>query len=548
MDLLKNPFHILAASPRDNRRRIMELADERSLLLDSNDCIQARSDLTNPRRRLSAEVAWLPGVGPRRVGEVVSLLESSPTDLLSVDKMTPIARANLLAAALAILPCHTPENAAEWILEIAWAFERVDSTELKMVINEERIVSGFPEVTDLSALESEIQERRQHYRHVIKSALNNLYAKDLVGAVTIAVESATDGGEEQGPILIADLVDSYEVEAQGFLEKEEGNIRTLVEKLREAVDAKCPDNALAPVVNRLVQVVKNWDTVAQPIQVSAKSRGIDHAASRRVAELVQSLTNYMFNEHGKIKYAQKLTIMMREVFAEVGEVAERLTEDADVFEKEGARIKLGNLLDPIFDLCKAARENTEKDPSSGDKEARKIMNAAPRLIVDLAASEPGPEILYQWKDELALTIMHCAVVYGNKTEEWKSCISFLEEALKFAASTEAKSRIEKNLETVRENERLYRGWGAMPSPPKLYTFKGIGTTLYGSTDHDPASGSYISTYYFIFLFIPVFPICRYRVIPTPGGYRFLGKASLREFDKWHFAISLGLIAWMFFGM
>ena len=59
MDLLENPFHILSASPRDNRRRIMELADERSLLLDSGKCMQARSDLTNPRKRLSAEIAWL---------------------------------------------------------------------------------------------------------------------------------------------------------------------------------------------------------------------------------------------------------------------------------------------------------------------------------------------------------------------------------------------------------------------------------------------------------------------------------------------------------
>ena len=33
MDLLQNPFYILTASPRDNRQRIMELADERSLLL-----------------------------------------------------------------------------------------------------------------------------------------------------------------------------------------------------------------------------------------------------------------------------------------------------------------------------------------------------------------------------------------------------------------------------------------------------------------------------------------------------------------------------------
>ncbi|EGQ9107931.1 hypothetical protein HJ169_10530 [Vibrio parahaemolyticus] len=329
MDLLQNPFHILNASPRDNRRRIMELADERSLLLDSSECMEARSELTNPRKRLSAEVAWLPGIGPKRVGEVLSLLESSPADLLAVDNLSSIARANLLAAGLARLSDHNADDVAEWILEISWAFEDLDADELSVIINEERVVSGFPEVSDLSAVEAEIQERRRHYRQVIKSALDNLSPKELVEAVTVAVESATDYGEEHGPILIADLVDSYEVEAQGFLDKEEGNIKALVEKLRAAVDAERSDSTLAPMVNQLIQVVKNWDTVAQPIQVSAKSRGLDHDASHRVAGLVRGLAIHMFNEHGKLDFSQQLTNMLQEVFAEVGEVAERTAEDAD---------------------------------------------------------------------------------------------------------------------------------------------------------------------------------------------------------------------------
>jgi hypothetical protein len=548
MDLLQNPFHILNASPRDNRRRIMELADERSLLLDSSECMEARSDLTNPRKRLSAEVAWLPGIGPKRVREVLSLIESSPTDLLAVDNLSSIARANLLAAGLARLPDHNADDVAEWILEISWAFEDLDPEELSVIINEERVVSGFPEVSDLSAVEAEIQERRRHYRQVIKSALDNLSPKELVEAVTVAVESATDDGEEHGPILIADLVDSYEVEAQGFLDKEEGNIKALVEKLRAAVDAERPDSTLAPMVNQLIQVVKNWDTVAQPIQVSTKSRGLDHDASHRVAGLVRGLAIHMFNEHGKLDFSQQLTNMLQEVFAEVGDVAERTAEDADALGEIAERRKLSRLLDPISDLCKAALENSEKQPASADREAQKVMNTAPQLISNLSASKPGVEILSQGKDEIALTLMHCAVVYGNKTEKWKPCIAFLEEAFKYASSQDVKSRIQKNLTIVRDNDRLYGDLKPISSAPSLHTINGIGTTMYGSTDHDPASGSYLSTYYFVFFAIPIFPISRYRVIPTGNGYRFLGKAPLRTFDKWHIAISLGLIAWMIINM
>ena len=332
MDLLENPFRILAASPRDNRQRIMELADERSLLLDSNECMEARSNLTNPRKRLSAEVAWLPGVGPKLAGEVLSLLESSPRDLLAIDKLPSIARTNLLVSALARLTEHSADEIAEWILEIARSFEDIDPEKLSVIINKGRVVSGFPKVSDLSAVENEIRERRIHYRNTIKSALDNLDPKELVEAVTIAAESATNDGEILAPTLIADLVDSYEVEKQGFLDKEEGNIKILVENLRKAVDAERPDSTLAPMVNQLIQVVKDWDTVAQPIQVSKKSLGLNHDASHRIAWLARSLAIDMFNEHGKLDFSQQLTSMLQEVFAEVGEVAERTSEDADALE------------------------------------------------------------------------------------------------------------------------------------------------------------------------------------------------------------------------
>jgi hypothetical protein len=61
----------LGVTTRDNRRRIVELAEEKSLELDHDVCQKARSDLTNPRTRLSVEIAWLPGVSPRKAIQLV---------------------------------------------------------------------------------------------------------------------------------------------------------------------------------------------------------------------------------------------------------------------------------------------------------------------------------------------------------------------------------------------------------------------------------------------------------------------------------------------
>lgn len=143
------------------------------------------------------------------------------------------------------------------------------------------------------------------------------------------------------------------------------------------------------------------------------------------------------------------------------------------------------------------------------------------------------------EDVVALSILGCVVAYGNAANKWAPCIPLLEAALRLANSKETVHRLQSNLETVRSNDRLFGSLQTINTAPSLRTINGFGFAIYGNTDHDQASSSYLTTYYFTALFIPIFPICRYRVIAdTSGSYRFLGKGPLRPFDKWHLAISV----------
>lgn len=328
MDLFDNPFKVLGATPRDDRRRIMELADEGALLLDPKESSEARSVLTMPRKRLEAELAWLPGLGPKRASEVLATVESNPTALFSLDNVLPIARCNAVAAALSRSSFTQPRVMSDWLLELGWAYEDVEPEPLRRVINEERVVSGFPEITDLSIVESGLAERRRHYRQVMRSALDKMDSTDLVEAITITVEKATELGEAPGPKLLADLVESYEVEAQEFLEREGENINLLVRRAEEALDREMADADLEPIIERLCQVTRNWDLVAQPIQVIHKSRGLAHEASQETAYSVRGLAITLNNDFAKLELAKKITEMLQEVFAEVVDVAERTAEDA----------------------------------------------------------------------------------------------------------------------------------------------------------------------------------------------------------------------------
>lgn len=327
--LHESPFHILSVTTRDNRRNIVELAEHKSLEMDHDSCQKARGEITNPRTRLSAEIAWLPGVSPRRATQCLQFLLDNPISIREETGLPTLSKLNLWSAAFeAIEESHDAEDLVEFISEFAYLTEDLDAEEVMRDLNEDRVVSGFPEIQSLSQVENELGERRRCYREAVKDCLNRLPSKKLIQVMTNLLEVTTHNGEEHAPSLVNDLVDSYEAETQGALEAEAENIRKLLAAAEAA--AFSGESAVKPVVEKLVVVARNWDDIAQPIQLSNQARGIDHNPSTKVAHEIRNLAVNLNNEYEMIEQAQKLTNLSRELFKELPDVSERLDDDAGV--------------------------------------------------------------------------------------------------------------------------------------------------------------------------------------------------------------------------
>lgn len=207
------------------------------------------------------------------------------------------------------------------------------------------------------------------------------------------------------------------------------------------------------------------------------------------------------------------------------------------------------IVERIHSLCSPIIEKSNSSPGEANKIVVALLNEIKPLLNSLYLLSPSvTSFVERCHDEVAAILRECVVIYGNETDDWKECLSLCKEILPIAANTSMINRIEedatfikKNIEAEEKNERLFGNLKPIDKAPSLSTINGIGCTLYGSSDHDHETQSYLTTYYFVFFAIPIFPICRYRVIPTVGGYRFLGKAPLRTFDKWHIAIFIGII-------
>ena len=541
LPLLGNPFQILGVSPRDGRHRVLEAAEEKSLSSDIDACSKARTDLTHPRNRLLAETAWLPGMSPRRAQQLVETLIQDPYAVFDAEGLPPLAHSNLLASAVLALDAGLDEKSwCSHVMALSHAVDLIDAATVLDDINEDRKVSGFVEIKSVEEIEEALAQRRREYGDCLRRAVNTLPPMMLARVVSQIAALMTASGTAHPPPLIDDLVDTYAVGTHSFLTKEADNIRLLIDRVRQA--SPTGDATVSPLIGQLDQVVRNWYAIARPIQMVAGAKGTTHALSHEIAALLRGLSIFLYNEHSLLGSSQSIVLLIQEAFGTIPEIAERADDDARVLEEVAHQAEIEAQVKPLYELCTKALESIEGNPHGGADEAAKLL-AAGKPSINRFRGEGHPKAaIVDVEDAIALTVMRCAVSYGNASNKWAQAVNLLEEAAALANDKGILDRISTNLVIALQNHRLFNGLESIASAPSLRTLNGFGFAVYGNTDYDKSSGSYMATYYFVALFFPIFPICRYRVIPTVNGFNFLGKAPLRAFDKWHLAISfIGLL-------
>ncbi len=328
--LASNPFSILGVTPLDDRRRIIANAEEHALHGDQAQCQRARSDLTNPRTRLHAELAWFPGVEAAVVEKLQAALKADPLKVLaSPAGLTPLARANLMCAGFEALDPQNPGDAAklaEFMREFGQVVDKLDLAAIVTSVNDDRRVAGFPEVQDLSAVDEVLSGLRKQYKDVLVDLLDRMPSAMLVDTMTLLVSRATANGSMTAPALIDDLVDAYALETQALLESERENMAKMAERtLAQGGEGEAKVN---PAIDQILLIARHWCHIARPIQLSMKARGMANLHSEQLAGELRELGVGLFNKHGLFTVADRMTNLLIELFAGVPRAREQLEADA----------------------------------------------------------------------------------------------------------------------------------------------------------------------------------------------------------------------------
>ena len=326
-----NPFAVLGASVRDERRRLVELTDRGALMGDEVACRSALTTLSNPRTRLAAEVSWLPRVAPARSETLLTTVKDAPASVRDVAGLPSLAVSNLLAAAIERLDIEqTADEWTRWIVALARASHAIDASEVMRDINEDRSISGIPPVSGQQLVEEALADQRRYHRGTIIDAMKRMKSRTLLDAFTRAVQDTTTNGRDPAPPLVEELGAEYELQASAALSKGADGLVKVIDATRQA--APLGRDAVDRHLSVIETLARRWDVLAQPIQLLHMTRGLTHQASSRLAYAIRSLAVDLVNDHGMIDEGARLTHLLAEVFAELPDVVERLDQDAEALE------------------------------------------------------------------------------------------------------------------------------------------------------------------------------------------------------------------------
>jgi hypothetical protein len=446
MNFKDNPFWILGASPRDSKRVLHDKAENKSFEMPEDVCRNAENVLITPKKRLEAEVSWFPGLSPKKINELLAQVEEDAQngnyDSVFFWDFENLVHANALALLISNISVAdlTKECIKEIIEDFCIATSDLDEEEILVAINEDRVASGFAEVS-YDALEQELQNIHHLYKQILHAFMDKIDSLLLVEVLTALIEEATAKGEDECEWgLLDNIISDYEVDVISFFEKQEELIESDIRKITDIIEKNPSSSSLSVSVEKLERDVHLWDKIAQPIQVSYKSKGLEHKRSSLLAKKIRELSIAVYNKHELVALSERISRLLLDVFAEVPLIAETVSEDLEFLITSGKDKKK-------IEAIKKITKKYDVVPTSAvvakDKFQR-CWNEVIPLVNDLYDTETG-------KNYLASFFLHYVIEYSNHQKDFATCIEILEKVRPLITDKKLLSTFDRNASIIKQN-------------------------------------------------------------------------------------------------
>jgi hypothetical protein len=339
-DLRKNSFFVLGMSPRDNGE---VLADKIEMLLSDEKlsdelASKLQAELSGSKSRLLCEVSWLMEVSPSHAAQLSKQYFDPKDSCLKqlqdvLEEVGRLSSANL-AAHFCALKVAKPDIFQALIS--SWSDLTVDY--VRKSINENRLVSAYPEVSDGLVKEALESLKQLH----AEAALECLKSYEHAGSSFSKIVEKYLGSQRHSNPLFESVVEKYELFVIPKLKVYEEEISTVFAEIKKSEPTK-----LKELVEKVIELLKNWDEYSQPLQLVHQSKGLDEPRAKRLLQEVRDISIWLANEKSEYNLSLEFTKALTVIFPELPSSIDRLNTDIETLTHLVEDAKAHEELSPI---------------------------------------------------------------------------------------------------------------------------------------------------------------------------------------------------------
>lgn len=332
MKLQKNPFYILRLPCDADRKDIASATEEMSFIHDAETCSDAQNQLLNQTKRLTAELCWFLDLKADELNTIRDNIDNKTS--ISTNALPLLSKLNATLFNFSLSNEEEPFEVGYTILDLDEQYSNLDVKEITALVNRNRTAAKLALVQE-QAVAEEINKRRDDIRQAITDRLAFINQETYVELVTMFAEKCIANDDYDDGVVLSDIVDQYEIRMQAALEQSTADIREHIERIKQLASSnvfsseKLRDTAVSDSISELIEQVKMWDKLAQPLQIKSQASGMPHGNSENLGGDLRSLALFLHNEKGNTQKALDLVNAMQDVFAELGNISELFETDAE---------------------------------------------------------------------------------------------------------------------------------------------------------------------------------------------------------------------------
>lgn len=326
MEVNENAFDLLGVTPEDGIARINDAKDDKSWVDEPNESMYeaARETLTNPRKRLQAEVPWFLKNSNSAFSLMNEVQNCRGTDI------------RLVVQKIVALDDEYKQALQE---------ESLNDIYTDIIISRKKAgISADIEQDDIEEALSQLLE--EGAKAAIDTLLRKCSTQEAAQIGNVIAKEMIQPGIGKYPKKYGDcirfFIDLYNMKVQNELD-------TRSEKIQQDIEAAKVYTSVAQL-SPLFQEIEWFDYLAQPLQLYFEDQGQadKQSQSEDIAGNLRKLSLFYHNERQLTELSIAVTEKAMQVFAENPKVLQQLQEDDEILKQQVQVKPLTDDLEIVF--------------------------------------------------------------------------------------------------------------------------------------------------------------------------------------------------------